>query len=157
MPGFFGHAVHVYKNAVCTTYLACSTSRTGCMAMLAWTRLDHDVGVDIPLTGRLLCFLAAGSRPALSGDSGMTAGYVLIRALHEPTTARIVAKLSSERRLREGGRFRRMAGSLFIRLGTTTRCRNRRPELPSFPSHHNALLSEIRIGLRKPLDERGLC
>jgi hypothetical protein len=115
---FVGHVVLEYENVVCTTYFTCSTCCTGCMAMLAHTRLNNDAGVDKPLTGRLLCFLAEGSGPALSGDSGITAGYVQIRALHEPATVRIVAKLGSERRLRKGRRFRRVAGSPFIRLGS---------------------------------------
>jgi hypothetical protein len=117
MTSFVRHAVHRYENVICATYFSSSTSGTSCMATLAQTRLDNDVRVDKPLTGRLLCFLAVGSRPGLSGDSGIATGYEQIRALHEQATVRIVAKLSSERRLREGRRFRRVAGSPFIRLG----------------------------------------
>jgi hypothetical protein len=82
------------------TYLTCSTSRAGCITTLAG--FANDAGVQIPLTGRLLCFLAAGSRPTLSGDSGITVDYPLLGDMLKPTTVRIVAKVSSERRLREG-------------------------------------------------------
>jgi hypothetical protein len=68
---------------------------------------------------------------------------------------RIVADVSSERRLRTehedlGGWRGRLHKSSALRL----ECRNRRPELPSFPSRRNPLFErgEVVTGLRQLCD-----